>query len=146
MILFRHMTVILTCVFQTTASDSALVSIVAARSLYTSRHRDAKLEDLVIYTTTQTHSLGVKAGLVLGLRCRSLDVRAEDQYALRGDTLRAALEEDIGNGKHPFVLGGVILPTSLPDITDIILYSCHGRDYVFRCHRSSGGDRRSWSV
>ena len=141
MILFRHMTVILTCVFQTTASDSALVSIVAARSLYTSRHRDAKLEDLVIYTTTQTHSLGVKAGLVLGLQCRSLDVRAEDQYALRGDTLRAALEEDIGNGKHPFVLGEVISFTPLPDITDITLSSCHGRDHVFWCHRSSGGDR-----
>ena len=97
----------LTCVHElkTTASDSALVAIVAARSLYTSRHPDVKLEDLVIYTTTQTHSLGVKAALVLGLQCRSLEVSQEDKFALRGNTLRKALQEDNSNGKRPFVLG-----------------------------------------
>lgn len=82
-----------------------MVAIVAARSLYTSRHPEIRLESLVIYTTTQTHSLGVKAALVLGLQCRSLDVTAEDMFALRGETLRKALEEDKANGKYPFVLG-----------------------------------------
>ena len=51
----------------------------------------AKLEDLVIYTTTQTHSLGTKAGLILGLDVRALEVKAEDEYALRGSTLKEAL-------------------------------------------------------
>lgn len=59
----------------------------------------------MIYTTTQTHSLGVKAGLVLGLECRALEVTAEDRFALRGETLRKALEEDRARGKHPFILG-----------------------------------------
>ena len=90
---------------QTTASDSALVAIVAARSLYTSKHPDVKLENMIIYTTTQTHSLGVKASLILGLHCRSLEVTAEDQFALRGATLRKALEEDGAKGLHPFILG-----------------------------------------
>ncbi|KAJ3529049.1 hypothetical protein NM688_g7910 [Phlebia brevispora] len=99
-------------VMQTTASDSALVAVIAARSLYTSTHPAVKLEDLVIYTTTQTHSLGVKAGLVLGLACRTLEVSAEDQYALRGDTLRKALEEDEAQGKHPFILIATVGTTS----------------------------------
>ena len=90
---------------QTTASDSALVAIVAARSIYSSKHPSVKLEDMIIYTTTQTHSLGVKAALVLGLQCRALEVTAEDRFALRGATLQKALAEDQNNGKHPFVLG-----------------------------------------
>lgn len=79
--------------------------MVAARSLYQRDHPDVKMEDLVIYTTTQTHSLGLKAGLVLGLNVRALEVRAEDQFALRGETLRQALEEDKKLGKRPFILG-----------------------------------------
>ncbi|KAF4620333.1 hypothetical protein D9613_000357 [Agrocybe pediades] len=74
-------------VIQTTASDSALVTVVAARSLYLSRHPDTKMEDLVIYVTTQTHSLGAKAALVLGLRLRSIDVTQEDSYSLRVATV-----------------------------------------------------------
>lgn len=59
---------------------------------------------MIIYTTTQTHSLGAKAGLVLGLECRSLEVTTEDRFALRGETLNKALEDDLARGKHPFVL------------------------------------------
>lgn len=72
--------------------------------MYTRQYPDTRLEDLVIYTTTQTHSLGTKAGLVLGLAARSLDVTAEENYRLRGDTLRKALEEDEAAGKKPFIL------------------------------------------
>lgn len=99
-------------VIQTTSSDSALVVAVAARSLYQRTRPGTNLEKLVIYVTSQTHSLGVKASLVLGLECRILDVRAEDEYALRGETLKAALEEDIGEGKHPFILIATVGTTS----------------------------------
>lgn len=99
-------------VIQTTSSDSALVVTVAARSQYTRRHPGTKLEDLVLYVTSQTHSLGLKASLVLGLRCRVLDVTPEDEYALRGGTLRAALEEDVARGKCPFFLIGTVGTTS----------------------------------
>ena len=81
------------------------MAIVAARSLYQREHPDTKLEDLVIYTTTQTHSLGSKAGLVLGLQVRAIDVTYDDQFALRGKALRDALEEDAKIGRKPFVLG-----------------------------------------
>lgn len=89
---------------QTSASDSALVSVVAARSKYQREHPHIKMEDLVIYTTSQTHSLGAKAGVVLGLQVRSLDVKSEDDFSLRGNTLREALEEDAKIGRKAFIL------------------------------------------
>ncbi|KAG2139184.1 pyridoxal phosphate-dependent transferase [Suillus bovinus] len=112
-------------VIQTSASDSVLVSTVAARSRYIREHPDVAMEKLVIYTTTQTHSLGKKSGLVLGLTVRALDVTAQDNFALRGDTLKVALEEDIKAGLHPFILIGTVGTTSsgavdrLDEIADV---------------------------
>jgi aromatic-L-amino-acid decarboxylase len=68
------------------------------------QHPDVPAEKLVLYTTTQTHSLGKKAGLILGLNVRALEVTAEDNYALRGATLKRALEEDAIAGMYPFIL------------------------------------------
>jgi aromatic-L-amino-acid decarboxylase len=62
------------------------------------------MEDLVIYTTSQTHSLGAKAGLVLGLSVRALEVKSQDEFALRGEILQAALDDDEKQGKRPFIL------------------------------------------
>ncbi|KAF5345346.1 hypothetical protein D9758_008462 [Tetrapyrgos nigripes] len=112
---------------QNTASDSALVAIIAARSTYTAQFPDAKLEDLVIYTTTQTHSLGVKSAMVLGLSTRALEVKREDKFSLRGDTLRTALEEDRKKGKKPFILIATVGTTSsgavdnLAEIKEVVL-------------------------
>lgn len=89
---------------QTTASDSALTAVVAARSRYRRAHPHVPHEQLVVYTTTQTHSLGAKAALVLGLPIRALPVTSADMYALRGDVFRAAVEEDRNIGRHPFIL------------------------------------------
>jgi aromatic-L-amino-acid/L-tryptophan decarboxylase len=68
------------------------------------------LEDLVIYTTTQTHPVGAKAALVLGLTVRALDVTFEDHFSLKGATLQAALEEDVREGRIPFILSKHWLP------------------------------------
>jgi hypothetical protein len=62
----------------------------------------------VLYTTTQTHSLGAKAALILGVRCRALEVRAEDGWALRGETLAAALKEDAEQGLSSFILSALL--------------------------------------
>ncbi|KAI0643877.1 aromatic-L-amino-acid decarboxylase [Trametes meyenii] len=106
-------------VIQTTASEACIVVCVAARARYLRAHPDARLEDLVIYTTTQTHSLGVKAGLVLGLAVRALEVKAEDEYGLRGETLCAALADDSAKGKRPFVLIGTVGTTSSGAVDDL---------------------------
>lgn len=99
-------------VIQTTASDSALIAAVAARSRYIREHPQVTMEKLVLYTTTQTHSLGKKAGLVLGLKVRALEVTAEDDFALRGETLEVALKEDVDAGLHPFIIVATIGTTS----------------------------------
>ncbi|KAH9967309.1 aromatic-L-amino-acid decarboxylase [Russula dissimulans] len=102
-------------VIQTTASDSALTAIVAARTRFLSYHPGTALESLVIYVTTQTHSFGEKAGMILGLRVRALDVDATvttDNTGLTGEALRAAVKEDQARGLHPFVLIATVGTTS----------------------------------
>ena len=79
------------------------MAVVAARSLYLRRHPEVDASSLVIYLTSQTHSVGAKAGLVLGIKCRTLEVNSEDRYALRIETFRKALAEDKEAGKHPFI-------------------------------------------
>ncbi|KAG1818036.1 pyridoxal phosphate-dependent transferase [Suillus subaureus] len=112
-------------VIQTSASDSVLVATVAARSRYIREHPHVAMEDLVLYITTQTHSLGKKAALVLGLKVHTLQVTAQDDFALRGDTLKVALEEDVKAGFHPFILIGTVGTTSsgavdrLDEIADV---------------------------
>ncbi|KAG2352272.1 pyridoxal phosphate-dependent transferase [Suillus spraguei] len=112
-------------VIQTSASESVLVASVAARSRYIREHPHVAAEKLVLYTTTQTHSLGKKAGLILGLKVRALEVAAQDDFALRGDTLKVALEEDVNAGFHPFILIGTVGTTSsgavdrLDEIADV---------------------------
>ncbi|KAH9072142.1 pyridoxal phosphate-dependent transferase [Lactarius deliciosus] len=94
-------------VIQTTASDSALTAVVAARTRYVNEHPGITLESLIIYVTTQTHSFGKKAAMILGLRVRALDVDetvAIDNTGLTGDGLIAAVKEDHARGLHPIRL------------------------------------------
>ncbi|TFK44455.1 pyridoxal phosphate-dependent transferase [Crucibulum laeve] len=114
---------------QTTASDSALVAIVAARSLYQRNNPEAKMEDLIIYTTTQTHSLGLKAGLVLGLKVRAVEVDARDQFSLRESSLRNALDEDTKQGLKPFVLVATVGTTSSGAVDDLSEIGKVAKDY-----------------
>ena len=64
----------LSALWQNTASDSTLTAIVAARARYLNEHPGTTLESLVIYVTTQTHASGAKAGKILALRVRAIDV------------------------------------------------------------------------
>ena len=80
------------------------MAIVAARSRYQRLHPDVPAEKLVVYTTTQTHSVGSKAGLILGLPVYAIPVRSEDNYSLRGQDLREVITMDKAEGKHPFVI------------------------------------------
>ncbi|KAJ6558468.1 pyridoxal phosphate-dependent transferase [Mycena vulgaris] len=117
---------------QTTASDSALIATVAARERFLALHADAPpaLSELVLYVTTQTHSLGLKAGRVLGLQVRALEVRAEDKYALRGAVLRQALEEDKAAGRRPFLLIATVGTTSSGAVDDLPEIQAVLQDYA----------------
>jgi len=118
---------------QTSASDSVLTVVVAARTKYLKDHPDAHLENLVIYTTTQTHSVGSKAALVLGLQIRSIEVRSEDEFSLREDALRNALEDDAKKGRKPFVLSAFFDDQLGPNQLNCIFSSPsrNHRKYIF---------------
>ena len=119
----------------------------AARSVFVKQHPHIKHEDLVIYTTTQTHSLGQKAGLILGVRCRALEVTVEDNFALRGSTLLTALEEDSKRGKHPFIIGekhGSEFYSACDEELSRLLCSGYRWYNFFGCHRSPRRDWSSW--
>ncbi|WFD43724.1 hypothetical protein MPSI1_002388 [Malassezia psittaci] len=68
---------------------------------------------LVMYGTTQTHSVASKAAMMLGIRYRALDVHRKDNYGLRGETLKQALDEDTSRGRVPFLLGTLIITYSV---------------------------------
>ncbi|KAJ1024120.1 hypothetical protein NDA16_002959 [Ustilago loliicola] len=66
---------------------------------------------MVMYGTTQTHTIAAKAALCLGLDFRALPVSAPD-YSLDGPTLSAAIAEDTAAGRIPFLLIATIGTTS----------------------------------
>lgn len=65
---------------------------------------------LVMYGTTQTHSLGAKAAVLLGLPFRAIETRRENEWAVTGAEVRAAIQEDEKNGLIPFVMSEWRLP------------------------------------
>jgi aromatic-L-amino-acid decarboxylase len=62
-------------------------------------------QKLVIYGSTQTHSIAKKAAVILGLEFRAVPVSIEDNYGLRGEALRKAMKADVEAGYVPFFVG-----------------------------------------
>jgi aromatic-L-amino-acid decarboxylase len=97
---------------QGSASESALVACVAARERFLRLHPNTPASELVVLATTQTHSLGAKAALILGLGFHAIDTCEEDHWALRGQALEAELAKLEAAGKKPFILSPSPLPLS----------------------------------
>ena len=99
-------------VLQTTASESALIATIAARERAVRmllakkkyRSREEIVSRMVMYGSTQTHSLGAKAGLILGIPFRALETKEADNWALNGETFKDAIKEDQAKGLIPFML------------------------------------------
>lgn len=62
-------------------------------------------QKLVVYGSTQTHSIAKKAAVILGLEFRAVPVSIEDNYGLRGESLRKAMKADVDAGYVPFFVG-----------------------------------------
>lgn len=78
----------------------------------TAKWRGSLTSRLVMYGTTQTHSIAAKAALILGLDFRALPVSAESNYSLSASTLRSAIKSDEALGRVPFMLIATIGTTS----------------------------------
>ncbi|ORY75336.1 aromatic-L-amino-acid decarboxylase [Leucosporidium creatinivorum] len=101
------------------ASESCLTVCIAARERALRLHPGTPFEQMVIVGTTQTHSLGAKAALILGLSFEAIETKEEDAWALRGEALRETLGRLKGEGKLPFALLATVGSTSTGAIDDI---------------------------
>jgi aromatic-L-amino-acid decarboxylase len=115
-------------VIQDTASSASLCAILAARERATRfGSNEAGCEGkLVAYASTQAHSSIEKGVKIAGIGRRNLRlVDTDDKYAMRADSLAAAIEEDLRAGLVPFFVGATVGTTSsnaidpLPEIAGI---------------------------
>ncbi|BGP22556.1 aromatic-L-amino-acid decarboxylase [Rhodotorula toruloides] len=106
-------------VIQGSASESVITVCIAARERFLRLHPSTPFSDMVILGTTQTHSLGAKAALILGFEFVAIETRAEDEWALKGEALEKALRELEEVGKKPFILIATLGSTSTGAIDNI---------------------------
>jgi len=98
-------------VIQGTASEAALVAMVAARER--AIRGGARAESLVAYTSTQAHSSIVKAGMVAGLGAERVRlVGVDERLRLDPSRLEAEIERDRGAGLTPFFVAATLGTTS----------------------------------
>ncbi|KAJ7307625.1 pyridoxal phosphate-dependent decarboxylase [Mycena albidolilacea] len=121
-------------VLQATASDSLLVAMVAARVRYVEEFPQINPSNFVIYVSSETHSLGLKNGRILGIEVRILNVEITDDFALRGNTVRKAIQEDLANGKIPFFLVATVGTTSTGAVDRIDELGAIAREYFIWLH------------
>ncbi|XP_067854783.1 aromatic-L-amino-acid decarboxylase [Heptranchias perlo] len=97
-------------VIQGTASESTLVTLLAARKkmVLQVQANNPDLEEamimskLVAYASEQSHSSVERAGLIAGIKMRKLPT--DEKFSLRGKALTQAMEEDKASGLIPFYL------------------------------------------
>ena len=99
-------------------ADQEIEHAALAANLEVAQWRAHLTSKLVMYGTTQTHSIGAKAALILGLDFRALPVSAPD-YSLSAATLASAIAEDTALGRVPFLLIGTIGTTSSGAVDDL---------------------------
>ncbi|XP_012265736.1 tyrosine decarboxylase-like [Athalia rosae] len=95
-------------VIQSSASECILVTMLAARNqaIRMLQEQDPGTEDsaflpkLVAYCSTESHSCVEKAAMISLVKLRVLE--PDDKCSLRGETLAAALREDVEKGLVPF--------------------------------------------
>jgi aromatic-L-amino-acid decarboxylase len=109
-----------------TASVSTLHAIAAAREGLNLRIREdgmsgrTDLPLLRVYTSEQSHSSVEKAVILLGLGQKSLrKIETDEQFRMRPEKLRQAVEEDKGNGYIPFCVVATVGTTSTASIDPV---------------------------
>ena len=110
-----------------TASVSSLHAIAAAREAkFPEVRTDGGLRDATLYTSAQSHSSIEKGAIALGIGQKNVrSIAVDNEFRMRPDALRAAIEQDIAAGKTPFCVvatAGTTSTTSIdpaPAIADI---------------------------
>jgi aromatic-L-amino-acid decarboxylase len=116
-------------VIQDTASSAAVCTMLAARDRATSGTQQGlsgHVANLRAYTSDQAHSSIEKAAGIIGIGRDNLRlIEVDDEYAMRPDLLRSAIEEDLAAGHQPFFVSATIGTTAsgafdpLPELLEI---------------------------
>ncbi len=102
-------------VLQDSASSASLGALLAARERATgfTSNADGVRQPLVAYTSSQAHSSIEKDCKVAGIGANNLRViEVDDNFAMRPDALRSAIEEDKRRGRIPFFVCATVGTTS----------------------------------
>ncbi|KAI9206318.1 pyridoxal phosphate-dependent transferase [Polychytrium aggregatum] len=112
-------------VIQGSASEAVVVAMLAAKKRAMLRSEGLDERKLVAYVSSQSHSCGLKASMIIGVQCKVLDVDAD--FALSGAIVRAQIEEDLKAGLVPFFIHATIGTTSsgtvdhIPEIVEAVV-------------------------
>ena len=103
-------------VIQGSASEATVTVVVAARERYLAtvceglegKNREAKrnqtMSRLVVLSSDQSHSSSAKAALIAGVRYKSIPCSSENNFAMTGAHVQAALEQCKREDLEPFFL------------------------------------------
>ncbi|MEM9743912.1 MAG: pyridoxal-dependent decarboxylase [Pseudomonadota bacterium] len=111
---------------QDTASTACTTALIAARERSSDYALDrggmqAVAQPLMVYTTAEAHSSVIKSALIAGFGrdcIRKIEVDSQ-QFAMRPDRLRAALEADVAAGRVPCAVIGSVGTTGVTAIDPI---------------------------
>lgn len=107
-------------VIQGTASEAALVCMLAARAAIMQGRPNADMANLVAYTSDQAHSSCKKAIMIAGIaNLRILKTEESAAWALQADTLQQAIEQDLQAGLIPFYVFATAGTTSTATVDDL---------------------------
>ncbi|KAK3110265.1 hypothetical protein LTR53_015618 [Teratosphaeriaceae sp. CCFEE 6253] len=131
-------------VIQGSASEAVVTVMVAARERYIRRELQRRgltdpdeIEDqscelrgkLVALASAEAHSSTKKGAIVAGTRFRSIAVHRSDGYALKGDQVRAKIEELHDRGLRPYYLGVTLGTTNTCAVDDFQSIAEVAKDY-----------------
>lgn len=95
---------------QDSASSGVLVAVLAARERIAGQFR---WEELVAYSSEHAHSSMLKGCKIAGLQESQIrSIASDDNFAMDPDALRAAMRDDIADGKRPFFVQATTGTTS----------------------------------
>lgn len=104
-----------------TASISTMHAIAAAREMADPEARQrGGAQNLVLYCSEQAHSSVEKGAITIGVGQRNVrKIAADDQFRLRTDLLKTAIEEDARAGKKPFCIVATVGTTSITSVDPV---------------------------
>jgi aromatic-L-amino-acid decarboxylase len=119
-----------------TASTSSMHAIVCARELVAPVARtEGSSNDLVLYTSDQSHSSIEKGAIAVGIGQQNVrKVPSDAEFRMRADVLAKMVEEDKRAGKRPFCVVATVGTTSTTSIDPVPLIAETAEKYGMWLH------------